>query len=270
LNKVLTTAKTWQNFSPRYVLSWTPLDHVLFYASYSEGFRSGNYNPRTTDTTGIGIGPASPEIVKSYEVGWKTDLLDRNLRFNFDLYRELYSNIQQVLTAQGTGVQSLLNAGGAKMQGFEAEVTYRPIRQLELNANAGYLDARYTSFTVAVPGVPNPLGLTIARAPRWTVYSAGTYRQPLPSLGGDLSLRVSYDWRSRQATDLQNSAVSWEQDYRLVNANLAFTRGNWSVSLYGRNLFNVDYWDNRQISVSYVEFGGAPRTFGGRVTYHFE
>lgn len=264
----LSTSKRWKDFSPRVVLTYTPVERILLYASYTAGFRSGNYNPRTTDLTGVGVGPADPESVDAYEIGAKTDLFDRKVRLNVSAYQSDYSDIQQVLTAPGAGViQSLLNAANARIRGLESEFTFRPSSVFEFNTNVGYTDAKFRKFNVAVPGVADPTGLDIAKVPKWTVYVAGTLTQPIDSLGGDLSLRVSYDWRSRFETDLTNTPGLAQKAYGLTNANLSFARDDWSVSLFGRNLFNVYYTETKARNFAWGDLGGAPRTYGIRLTY---
>jgi len=263
----LSTSRRWTNFSPRVVLNWTPWERILFYASYTAGFRSGNYNPRTTDLSGVGVGPASPEGVDAYEFGVKSDLFDRHVRANVSIYQNEYSDIQQVLTAPGNGVvQSLLNAASARIRGVDGELTVQPVRALQFNANVGYTDAKFLKFNVPVPGVADPTRLKIAKVPKWTVYLAATYTQPVESLGGEISFRVSYDWRSRFETDLPNTPGLAQPAYGLTNANLGFTKDNWSVSVFGRNLFNVYYTETKAINFAWGDLGGAPRTYGVRFT----
>src|SRR6202044_2879895 len=81
-------------------LSWKPLDGVLLYATYSEGFRPGGFN------RGNGIlSPSSPlygkftipsfydsDNLKNYEIGWKTEWFDHRLQFNGAVYQEDWSN----------------------------------------------------------------------------------------------------------------------------------------------------------------------------------
>ena len=83
-------------------LSWKPLEDVMVYATYSEGFRPGGFNQ------GVGlIPPTSPlygkfsvprfynsDTLKNYEIGWKTQLFDHRLQFNGAIYDEEWSNVQ--------------------------------------------------------------------------------------------------------------------------------------------------------------------------------
>ncbi|KEQ53903.1 TonB-dependent receptor [Sphingobium chlorophenolicum] len=264
----LTAKKRWNNFSPRAVLSWQPAERVTVFGSFTRGFRSGNFNPRTTDTTGIGVGPADPETVSAYELGIKSDLFDRKARVNVSVFQSDYNAIQQVLTAPGAAVvQSLLNAADSRIRGVEGEFTLRPIPELELNTNVGYLDGQYRKFDIPIPGIADPTNLKFIKIPKWTVYLAGTYRTEIPSLNGAASLRVSYDWRSEYQTDFLNTPGLGEESYGLTHVDLTFRRDNWSASIFGRNLFNIEYADTKARNFAYIAYGGAPRTYGVRFTY---
>jgi len=264
----LTAAKRWTNFSPRAVLNYEINRHQLVYASYTAGFRSGNYNPRTTDTSGVGVGPANPENVNAYEIGAKTTLLDQRMRLNIAAYQNNYRDIQQVLTAPGGGVvQTLLNAANARIRGVDFEFLYKPIPEFELSSNLGYTNAAFLHFNVPVAGVADPTELSFAKIPKWTSYTAGTYTYGAPWLNGSLSFRLSYDWRSKFATDLPNTPGLWQSAYGLTNANITYTHDAWSVSLYGRNLANVYYTETKARNFAWGDLGGAPRTYGLRAIF---
>ena len=83
-------SKTDTDFSPRVSLSWYPNPQQHIYASYSQGFKGGSFDPRA-QTTGApdldGDGTVSPEeifafmsfdpeTVSSYELGIKSSWLD--------------------------------------------------------------------------------------------------------------------------------------------------------------------------------------------------
>ena len=78
---------------------------------------------------------------------------------------------------------------------------------------------------------------------------------------------MSYDWRSKFATDLPNTPGLWQSAYGLTNANITYTHEAWSVSLYGRNLANVNYADTKARNFAWGDLGGAPRTYGVRVIF---
>src|SRR3546814_12740337 len=57
-------------------------DDVMAYASVSRGFKAGAYNTLPLQTEA-----ADPEKVQAYEIGLKTELLERRVRLNGALFR---------------------------------------------------------------------------------------------------------------------------------------------------------------------------------------
>src|SRR3546814_2948167 len=92
-------------------------DDVMAYASVSRGFKAGAYNTLPLQTEA-----ADPEKVQAYEIGLKTELLDRRVRLNGALF---WSNIKspQVLTTINTGTVSAVSLNhdkNARIRGGEA------------------------------------------------------------------------------------------------------------------------------------------------------
>jgi iron complex outermembrane receptor protein len=259
-------SKRWNDFSPRLVLTYQATPDALVYGSYTQGFRSGNINSRVT--TAVGFAPADPETVTSYEVGTKLDLLDRTLRLNLSAFLSDYSDIQQVLTTTLGNppvlVQTLVNAASARTQGVEAEITIRPDRTFQFDAALGYLDAKFKDFTVPVPGVADPTSLKFARVPKYTMMLAATHRWQPAGLAGEISTRISYDFRSAFFADTQNVFV--QPAYGLMNANVSYEINDWTVAIFARNLGNIDYAGNIGGGTSVIKWGGQPRTYGVRFT----
>ena len=78
-----------EDFTPRVVLSYQLSKDVMVYSSYSEGFKSGGFNS-------FGLSPVAykNEGLDAFEVGIKSDLLDRTLRLNASLFSYDYANLQ--------------------------------------------------------------------------------------------------------------------------------------------------------------------------------
>ncbi|GGD77176.1 TonB-dependent receptor [Croceicoccus mobilis] len=265
--------KSWTDFSPRAVVNYQATDGVMVYASYTQGYRSGNFNSRvnnSADFSAANFTPADPEDVEAYEVGIKSDLLDRRLRVNVAGFIQDYKDVQQVSTLNIAGsapIQTLVNAASAEIKGLETEIILQPVRPLRLQANFGYTDAKFKSFNVPVPGVDDPKDLEFSRIPKYTVTFAANVS--IPAGVNDIEGRVSYDYRSGFDSDLANSPELRVDGYGLLNANLTYVADNWSLGIWGRNLANVAYAEAKGRAFSYVEWGGQPRTFGVRVTGKF-
>lgn len=71
---------SWAEFTPRLTVNYEMAPDVMVYANYSQGYKAGGYNSRGTIPENVG--PYDPERVNAFEIGAKTDLFDRLLRFN--------------------------------------------------------------------------------------------------------------------------------------------------------------------------------------------
>lgn len=261
----LNAKKSWDDVSPRFVVNYKIQPTIMLYASYSRGYRAGNFNARAPSAGGA-VTPANPETVASYEVGVKSDLLDNKLRINLGYYRQKYDDIQRIVQFSIPGespAQQLFNAAKATIQGIELETAFAPVRGLRFDGSLGYTDAKYNSFnnlTGLPPGV-SPTSLRFDRVPKWTAYVGGSYEA---DLGGDstLSFRTGYTWRSHVFTDVLNTPVLEQKAYGLWDANISYERERWSVSVFGRNLANTEYAEIKGANIGYNASGGMPRYYG--------
>ncbi len=128
---------------------------LLAYASYNRGFRSGAYIPQATPIVIL-----QPDVVDAFEVGIKSDLFDRKVRFNLAAYYYDEKNIQvqQVIS----GVNSAYNADGAHIYGLDADFTWRVTQNFRLFGGLNYTHGRYTNFANAILSQPFPLPSTFA------------------------------------------------------------------------------------------------------------
>lgn len=246
------------------------LDHrlneqVLAYLSYNRGFKSGVYN-----TTNINGAPVKSEVVDAYELGLKTDLIDRRLRLNVAGFYYDYRDLQvSVINASAV---SLSNAAKAEIYGAEIELTALPTDHLDLMMGLSWLHTEYKSFpgaqisepkpapaggnfvcgsgqTVANANCPesirpilsqqNVVGNELSRAPGFTGNFSGRYS--IPTGVGEFAISGSYVYTSNFYWEPDNRA---EQDaYGLVNAQIEWTHRLEGLRLFvfGKNLGDEEY-----------------------------
>jgi iron complex outermembrane receptor protein len=268
----LTSQRDWSDTSYRLGTDFELSDDVLLYASYTTGFRSGNFNSRASAvaiTT-----PANPEEVKSLEAGFKSTFAGGRARINAAAFQTRYDDIQRISQGtlpNGTITQTLLNAGRAEIVGLELEGTFVPIDALQLDASLGWIDPEFEEFRgidANRNGVIDPAdleaakGLEFDRVPEITSYVAATWTLPTEALGGEWTLRGSWSYRSEFDTDVANNPELAQDAYSVFDASLNFRRDAWRVSLFGRNLGD-EYWvDVKSISQNFQAFGGVPRMYG--------
>lgn len=264
------SSDSWHNVSPRFVANYQPTRDITVYASYSKGYRAGNYNARAT-TVGAATLPADPETVGSFEAGLKSEWLNHHFRFNLTGFSEKYSNIQRVVQgSDGTqAVQSLFNAASADIKGIEIEASVLPFRGFRIDGTAGYTHAKYNRF-IGVSGLPAGVvatDLQFDRVPKWTEHVEATYAWTI--FDGKASLRGSYTHRSHVFTDVNNTPQLAQPAYKIVDASLSYDKGRYSASIFARNITNTFFADIESLGQGYQAYGGTPRTYGIQLGYNF-
>lgn len=251
------------NFSPKVGVSYQ-LDNVLLFGSVTRGFRSGGFSLRGTPL----IEPYQSETVTAYELGFKSDLLNRRVRLNASLFYDEFSNLQRTVlgvSPEAGVIQSVFNAANATVQGLEVELTAILTDELTFNAAYGYTDADYRTFV----GVANPQARQFVRVPRHTGTVALAYERALDG-GGKVAARASANYTGAYFYDDPN--LLRQDAYTLIDATLSYTTpSDITFSIYGKNLSNEAYapWGSTLGALGQNLFPGAPRTFGFRVSTRF-
>lgn len=268
---------------------------ILLYLKTSRGYRAGGFNLR--GTTPETYGPFAPEFVTDYEVGLKTEFFDRRLRFNISAFHTNYDDIQRgVLVPNGVGgvATTTINAGKARINGLEAELTARPVDGLLLSGTLGLTDAKYQEFNSACPanypataaapcvnGVFSRAGEDFERVPSVTWSLAGSYTVPAPL--GSATIRADYSHQSatQQVGLTQTLTPNLAQFVRQAGYGLLNARISWdieepdmSIAAYARNLTKTKYY-NYQLDLVNAGLGymignaGLPRQYGIEATFRF-
>ncbi len=240
--------RTWNNVGWKLGLDYKVTNDVLLYGYWARGFKSGGYTGR------IGIaadlGPYNPEKVDTFEVGLKTELFDRHVRFNLAGFYTNYRDMQLALIyflgsgANLTQGNTILNAAGSHIKGFESELTIAPVKGLTINGALAYLDAKYSNFLfpLAGGGTLDLKNQRLQNAPKWTGSAGIAYEFPL---GGDLMARASSTLNytgEKLLTSIVNTARATIRPQTVVNANFDVKVGeHYTVGLWATNLLDSRY-----------------------------
>ncbi|HWL46574.1 MAG TPA: TonB-dependent receptor, partial [Sphingomonadaceae bacterium] len=159
---------------------WTP--DIMTYAQFATGFKGGGINPRPFFPEQVA--PFGPETLKAYEVGIKTWLLDRRIRFNGAYFYNDYKGLQLTLQACPNYSPSPTapcampaNAGDAKVQGLEFETTITPVDGFILDGSISYIDFQYKKIGANVQGVT--LDSVAPFTPKWKWNLGVQYELPI-------------------------------------------------------------------------------------------
>lgn len=261
---------TFKRFTPRASISFKPTPNHNLYASYSQGFKGGGFDPRgvgtaAPDLNGNGITGAGgdqddiynflsfdPERVTSYEAGYKAALFDRALNIAIAAFHSNYTDVQipGSVGAVVGGVQTFVgittNAGRARINGieFEGNLVARDVARdgdaVRLVVSTGYLDAQYKRF-IDSRGIDVADRRKFQNTPKWTVSETLSYNTPVGAGSLDLSTTLSYRSGSQQF-EIRTPVLD-QPRYLLWDANLVFTSANdrWTFGIHGRNLTNKKY-----------------------------
>jgi len=214
---------------------------LMTYASVSTGFRGGGVNPRPFDVKQVL--PFGSEKLTAYEIGAKSDLLDRRLRMNvagfINKYKDIQTTLLQCPNDPGPPCALPLNVGNADIKGVELELEAHPIGGWSVDGSWSYLTFKYTSFSqnVGIPVGASEAGLIKSK------YSVGTqYEIPLPN-NATLTPRMDFSYTGGFYTNAVPTAGSHVGGYHLLNGRLTyrFDDGKWSISALGTNLLNRYY-----------------------------
>ncbi len=230
---------------------WT--DDVMVFASATRGFKSGGYDYGASNAEDAAAG-YGPEYLWSYQIGAKTDWLDRRLRLNVDAFYYDYTDLQvQQFVNNGSSFGAVTdNAASADVKGIEAELVARPLRGLDLFANLAWLDASYARYPAAFSnqfGEFDASGKRLNNAPEWSMTVGGNYNW---SLGehGDAFAGIDYHYQTEIYFTAVNDGVDGAEDYPeqqgdygLLNARIGWDSptGTWRAILVGSNLTDEKY-----------------------------
>ncbi len=261
---------SFEKFTPRASVSFKPNDDLMIYASYSQGFKGGGFDPRADGSKVIDAnldGVRSydeaydfflfdPEEVDSYEVGVKGSLFDRGFTYALTGFYADYTNVQipgsEGIDANGDGVfegfaGTTTNAASARFKGVEAELFARlargfagPGSQITLAGTAGYIDAKFLEY-IGSTGADVSEFRKVQNTPKFT--ASATLGAEVPVGSGELAANLSVSHRSRTVQFEIPVPYLDQPAYQLVDAGITYRWGNerFSLGVYGKNLTDERY-----------------------------
>ncbi len=277
-----TNKETFTHFSPRVGVEYQANDDLMYYLSYANGFKSGGFNMRADIAKDPeGNKAFNPEVVDTYEIGFKSEPTD-NLRINATYFYSDYQDMQvtvQRATSNDNFVARVVNAGQARIQGFELEGTYASTDNLTLNLGLGYIDAKFIEFINVDPttgeNVDQANELGIANTPDWSI-NAGLSYDYVAEIG-DFIFTSNVAYRGDTQIFEAPSQDLDQKAYTLVNVGIVFyhAESNWTASLQAKNVFDKKYriagYNFRGLGLEDTVIGyyGDPQTISFTIGYEF-
>ncbi|MBB3047675.1 outer membrane receptor protein involved in Fe transport [Litorivivens lipolytica] len=258
-------------------LAYTLENGTLLFASAATGFKAGGFNQTRLSVnplapTGDNLG-FEPETVTTYELGFKTFLLNQTMSLNGTVFQSTFEDYQ---LGQFTGVTlETVSVDEVESNGAELEATWLATDELTVNAGAVYTDNRYPDDSNIDQRAPTSDGNKRAGerlGALWSATAGVTWNQSISeTLGASFHIDARYRDDSFSNSSLDQDFA--QDSFVLVNGRIGVgdLAKNWSVELWGRNLTDEEYTQveldpppiqgtggNGRIGA----FVGEPRTYG--------
>jgi len=272
--------KSWSQSTWKLGAAYQVNPDLMLYGSVSTGYLSGG------GLVGNFPGLYQPETVLAYEAGFKSTLMERRLVFNAAAYRTEIEDMQ-VFVQDITGSR-IDNAGKATISGVEAELIATPADGLRLNLSATATKAEYDEYLTidnryagVAPGCDPATrlcdfaGRRLVQTPEYTINLGVQYR--FETAKGAITPRIDI-FRSGDLYFLSaNSPLDRQAAYTLVDANIAWTSGRYTLEAFVRNATDEDVISNDGLQSNTIGGGfgidnytyAPPRTFGVRLGVDF-
>lgn len=256
-------------------LSYKPAEDILLYATYSHGSKSGGLN---VTAGGVGREVVKPEKVDAYEVGLKSQFLNRSVTLNAAAFQtdvsDYQANISEQILGSTGSIQYISNIPKVRSRGLEADLIIAPTQWLSFSGSAAYTDARYIRYANA-PQAPERQnqgtaqdlsGKRLPAVSKFAFSIGGDAELPVDRFGGVVYLHADYLHRSSFNSSSTDSIYGQIPAYGIMNGRIGFRTegGRYDFALWARNLTNKNYYITRGGSNFGLITGlvGDPRTFG--------
>ncbi|PTQ64559.1 iron complex outermembrane receptor protein [Sphingomonas sp. PP-CE-3G-477] len=298
------------NLSGDITAAYTVTSDIHAYATYARSYKSGGINLSGLPLDGsnnpiLSAATVKPEKVNHFELGLKTQFLNRRVTLNLAGFWTEISDYQATVTNGQLGVLRgyLANAGKVRTRGLEFDSAFRPTDRFSFYANGAYTDAKYVKF-VDAPCPPELSGGTTATAgqtpsaagtaggispqncdisgqrlpgvSKWAFSYGAEYDLPATIGGLDGQVYLGYDgsYRSTFSSNPSRSAYTDINGYALSNFRLGFkAKDSWNVFGWLRNAFDEKYYEVLALQSGstglVVGQPGDPRTYGLTVSRSF-
>jgi iron complex outermembrane receptor protein len=255
---------TFDAAQPKATLRYTPTDDLTFYGGWSRGFRSGGFNQ-----TGVGAVAAADgqlgvhdlfqaEIADTWEVGAKSQWLDRRLSANLALYYTTDHNGYFFFYDATTSTQNLGNLD-ALYKGGELELTARASSWLDVYANFGYNDGSITAMQD-----PKVIGNKPPLLTQDTVNAGLQVHEPV---GDGLNGMVRLDYQLLGRTWWDPYDLTSRDPVNLIDLRAGLQADRWAVTAWSKNLTNKLY--NAEFSTGGFLWRAPPRRYGLDFSFKF-
>lgn len=236
-------------FSPSVTVQYRPSDELNFFATYSQGHKTGGFSDRV-DRVDADI-EFDAETNDAFEIGMKSQLFDGRVNVNVALFNMAVEGLQLATQVAGSGevavpAFAVSNAAEVTSQGLELDARWLVNDDWTVGLDFAYTDASYDDFKgtpdcadeFRVDGVCDLSGVPLIFSPETKGNIFAEYYND-SSLGDwGFGARADINYSGEYYTDIAYKDGSFEDGYTIYNASARIVSPdeNYTISLVGKNL----------------------------------
>lgn len=293
--------KTFDQLQPKVSLTWDATNNTTVYGSWGVGFKAGGFNNLGANeivdfflVQNGGALVAPPDVIRketssSFELGFRSGLLDGNLQINGAVFQTDVDDMQffEFFVGPFGLLRTAENIDEVSLSGFELSAAWAVTDNLRIDAGYSEVDGEIDVNNLR----PYTAGNEVPNNPEFTANAAIQYTLPLGSLELFGRLEYSYQgdtWYHTVQDDVVPATLfggppanygqtngqggTMVNGYGLTNVRLGLRGDKWSVTAFARNLTDEEFVAEVILA---PEFGGAfvapgtQRRAGVEVSYRF-
>jgi len=292
LDPIPDRSRTFDQVQPKVSWRWAATDQVNVYASWGIGFRSGGFNSQgSSDLLELWFNTGSPfpllapvnaqlvinddydkEVSNSFEVGVKTEWLERRLRINAAVFHTSVDDNQffEFFAGPFGLLRVVTTIDESEIQGFEADFNWLATDNFSIFGGIGLLDSEIKKNT----NRPLSVGNKVPQAPDET-YNLGAQFEM--DLSNTLGMFVRLDWQHVgemwfHTLQGEQTPTIWDgifngggfitQDFSkakrdafdTLDLRVGIEGERWEATAWGRNITDEKYLEE---VIPAAEFGGS-------------
>jgi iron complex outermembrane receptor protein len=292
---VFSGSKKFKSFTYKVGVEYDVGPQNMLFATYATGYKAGGFSGVSVIGTNNEALPYDPEKLKALEIGSRNRFFDGRVQLNLQGFYWKYTDAQSLFTtlnAAGNTVNAITNAGRATIYGADIELVVKPTLSDTLRVGGEFLHSNYDSFVYQTAGLiagvttgctVTPVapfqsvdctGRSLARAPKYSATAGWTHAFDLGP-AGSIETEISGQFVGSRYLTIDYIPATRAPSYVSGDATITYTNpGGWSLSAFVRNFTDAKIYTGgftaptllRSVVLANI---GAPRTFGGRVSWHF-
>ncbi|MDR7103640.1 TonB-dependent receptor [Croceicoccus sp. BE223] len=209
----------------------------------------------------------APTQADNYEVGFKSELLDRRVRLNGAAFKIDVTNLQASALVPGTVNTTTLNAGDLDIKGFELDLSAAVTNDIVVGSSVVYLDATIENLLQAcfadqrflgnelaqncnidanndgTPETQDVSGFPATNTPKWAFNTYASFTIPTNGLPFNFYGLVNYSWKDKVQFQLNQDDLTVQKSYGILDLTLGIRDidERYEVFIFGKNVLDQFY-----------------------------